>query len=169
MKIRLQSIGLALVAVLGTAAARDGSGGYLATVGPTALRFQTLSSLNPALPPLDSGQKARMPQISEPPAFDAEQATAQQPPQATEETADHSDGILKKATNSSDPQAMISNGSAGPNSDGASAITAQMFLRFFGQSTNGSQNSVVVMPLAFTPAQPAAQLSSSAQHSFTKR
>ena len=161
MKIRFQCIGIVLAAALGTAAARDDSGGYLPMVGPAALRFQTPSSLHPVLPPLDSGGKPSISQFSEP-------AKTPQGTQVTEETEGNNDDVLGKGANSLAEQAITGRAPMGSGSGRASEITAQMFLRFFAPSTNG-RGGVVVMPISFTPAQPAVRLSSTAQYSSTKR
>ncbi len=168
MKTRFRCIGLALAAALSMAAARDSSGGYLATVGPAALRFRALVPPAPILPPLDSGGKPEDSLVADSPAVTGVEAKTQEPPGVAEK-ADEAGALSEIAANSTYQVPLISPEPEGPISGKDFGITSQMFLRFFAQTTNSNHESTVVVPLSFTPAQPAERPSSSARYSSPKQ
>jgi hypothetical protein len=87
VKIRFQNIALAVAAIFSTAAARDSSSGYLATVGPPALRFRVLSTSVTPLPPLGSGDKPLASLVSPDSAADSEELKTQPATHKSEDSA----------------------------------------------------------------------------------
>ncbi len=156
-----------LLSAFCVAAARKSSSGYLSTVGPAALRFQTLSWPGPALTRLHLGDIQPL-SASEPIAFNGTAGETERP--GAEDAIHTNDREASDETsNLSNKDVVISaTPRPGPDPYQAAPITAQMFFRFFAWSTNSSHISSVIVPLGFRPAEPATRGSNSARYSLSK-
>jgi hypothetical protein len=168
MKLRFHCLALACLATLISATARDHSGGYLSATGPLALRLRAPTPPALSLPSLDAGGKPSPLSDQDPVESTSGDADARRDPD-TPKAKSSTSQLPESRQNLSDPLPL----------NGASAVTGevgkdagvagQMFLRFFGSETNSVQESIVVVPLSFKPAQPGQQPSSSVQYSSKKQ